>query len=79
MSPSIKTVKGGTRLVFDSVVGITNVVEGMHASIARGMISASVYSIIRGVTGALREGVDTSLNLLPSSDHRPLRLAPDGT
>jgi pimeloyl-ACP methyl ester carboxylesterase len=70
MSPSIKTVKGGTRLVFDSVVGITNVVEGMHASIARGMISASVYSIIRGVTGALREGVDTSLNLAPSSDHR---------
>jgi hypothetical protein len=35
MAISIPTIQGGTRLVFDSVQGITNVVEGMHETIAR--------------------------------------------
>jgi pimeloyl-ACP methyl ester carboxylesterase len=68
-------------LVFDSVEGITNVVERMHETIARhplpwerqpleptrahGIIAASVYATIRGVNGALREGVDRSFSLLP--------------
>jgi hypothetical protein len=34
MAISIPTIQGGTRLVFDSVQGITNVVEGMHETIA---------------------------------------------
>ncbi|MDO8862916.1 alpha/beta fold hydrolase [Haliea sp. E1-2-M8] len=61
------TIQGGLRLAFDSVAGVTNAVEGVHKSIARGPIAASVYAIIRGVNGALRQGVDRSLALLPGS------------
>ncbi len=87
MNTSIRTIQGGTRLVFDSVEGITNTVERMHETIARaplpfaappeqptrahGMIAAGVYRIIRAVNGGLRKGVDSSFGLLPE----PLRQA----
>ncbi len=35
MNTSIQAIQGGTRLVFDSVEGITNTVERMHETIAR--------------------------------------------
>ena len=81
MAISIPTIQGGTRLVFDSVQGITNVVEGMHETIARrplpwtpkplergrshGLIASSVYASIRGTTGLLREGTDQVFGLIP--------------
>jgi pimeloyl-ACP methyl ester carboxylesterase len=66
MTTSKQTVHGSTRLVFDSIQGITNAVEGMHETIgARGLIASSVYSIIRGVNGALRGGADLSFGLMP--------------
>jgi len=89
MNTSINTIQGATRLVFDSVEGITNTVERMHESIARtplllapvkparahGLIAASVYKVIRGINGGLREGVDRSFSLLP----RELRQAGNST
>jgi pimeloyl-ACP methyl ester carboxylesterase len=89
MNTSINTIQGATRLVFDSVEGITNTVERMHESIARtslllapvkparahGLIAAGVYKIIRGINGGLREGVDRSFSLLP----RELRQAGNST
>lgn len=81
MNTSIRTIRGGTRLLFDSVEGITNTVERMHESIARtplrfmppaaqparahGLIAAGVYKVIRGINEGLREGVDKSFALLP--------------
>ena len=35
MAASIRSLQGGTRLLFDSVQGVTNTVERMHESIAR--------------------------------------------
>jgi len=68
MTTTIPTLRGGTRLLFDTVEGITNAVEGMHGTIGgRGAIASSVYSIIRGVNGALRVGVDQSFGLMPES------------
>ena len=89
MKTSINAIQGGTRLVFDSVEGITNTVERMHESIAKGplllapvqprrahgLIAAGVYKIIRGINAGLREGVDRSFSLLP----RELRQAGDST
>lgn len=72
-APSLRSIQGGARLVFDSVAGVTNAVEGVHRSIARGPIAASVYAIIRGINAGLRLGVDRSLALLPDSpdqEHR---------
>lgn len=71
-APSVRTVRGGLRLVFDAVAGVTNAVEGVHKAIARGPIAASVYAIIRGVNATLRQGVERSLALLPApllADH----------
>lgn len=83
MNRSIQTVQGAARLVFDSVEGITNIVEQMHETIARhplpwspqpseatrahGLIASAVYSVIRGANGALREGVEGSLGFIPDS------------
>jgi pimeloyl-ACP methyl ester carboxylesterase len=89
MNTSLNTIQGGTRLVFDSVEGITNTVERMHESIAQGpllltpvrpnrphgLIAAGVYKIIRGINGGLREGVDRTFSLLP----RELRQAGNST
>jgi len=89
MKTSLRTIQGSTRLVFDSVEGITNTVERMHASIARpplpwtdqarepvrphGLIASGVYSMIRGINGLLRTGVDTTFSLAADSgdSHRP--------
>ncbi len=79
MKTSINTIQGSTRLVFDSVEGITNTVERMHESIAQtpmllapiqpgrahGLIATGVYKVIRGINAGLREGVDRSFGLLP--------------
>jgi len=81
MNTSLQTIQGGTRLVFDTVEGITNTVERMHESIAgtpftlapallrptraHGPIAAAVYTIIRAINGGLRTGVDSSFALLP--------------
>ena len=66
MNAKIQAVQGSTRLAFDTVEGITNAVEGMHKAIGgRGLIASSVYSIIRGVNGVLREGVSLSFRLMP--------------
>jgi len=83
MKTSIQTLQGGSRLVFDTVEGITNTVERMHETIARlplpwarqpdelsrahGNIASAVYSAIRGVNGALRDGVDHSFGLIPEA------------
>ena len=69
MSTTIPTLRGSSRLLFDTVGGITNAVQGMHENIGgRGAIASSVYSIIRGVNGALREGADLSFGLMPEDD-----------
>ena len=81
MAVSRPTIQGGTRLVFDYVQGITNVVESMHETIAglpppwtprpyqngrsHGWIASSVYTAIRGTTGLLREGTDQVFSLIP--------------
>ena len=83
MSNSMQNLRGATRLLFDYIGGVTGVVEQMHETIARrpmpwssrpqeptsahGPIASNVYSIVRGVNGALREGVDRSLKFLPQS------------
>ena len=85
MHTSLQTLQGSTRLLFDSVEGITNKVERMHQTIARvplpfapppqqpsrahGLIAAGVYHMIRGVNASLREGVDRSFTALPSDQH----------
>ena len=81
MKRSLQTVQGGTRLIFDSIEGITTMVERMHETIARhplpwspqpeqptrahGLIASAVYASIRGVNGAMRASVDRSLSLVP--------------
>ena len=83
MKASIPSLHGASQLIFDTVGGITNAVEGMHETIARhplpwsraptepsrahGYIASAVYSGIRAVNGALREGVDQSFKLVPNS------------
>ena len=85
MALSISAIQGGTRLIFDSVEGITNTVEHMHETIARrplpwsprparptrahGLIASSVYHSIRGTNGLLREGTDRLLGLAAASLH----------
>lgn len=82
MQTSFRTTRGGTRLLFDSVQGITTTVERMHEKIARtatpwptpekrahGLIAAAVYRVIRGVNGGLRESIDWGFEQVPE----PLR------
>ena len=89
MNTSKQTLQGGTRLLFDTVEGITDAVERMHETIARaplpwgpqpaelgrahGVIASAVYSTIRGVNGALRKGVDLSFDMLPGAIDAPGR------
>ncbi len=77
----LSTARGATRLTFDSVEGIVNIVEQMHETIARhpmplarrpegnsrahGLVASSIYSLIRGVNATLREGVDLTMKLWP--------------
>jgi pimeloyl-ACP methyl ester carboxylesterase len=82
MKTSNQVLQGASGLTFDAITGITNAVEGMHRTIAgtalpqsnqpHGMIAASVYSTIRAVNGVLREGIDRSLNALPSIGKIPI-------
>ncbi|MFT4767512.1 MAG: pimeloyl-ACP methyl ester carboxylesterase [Glaciecola sp.] len=80
MNPSIKTVQGTTRLMFESVDLISNTVEDMHETIARrafvwspppqektyahGAIATAVYDVIRRVNRSLQKGVNHSFDLL---------------
>ena len=86
MAISIRALQGGTRLVFDSVEGITNTVEHMHETIARrplpwsprparptrahGLIASSVYHSIRGTNGLLRAGTDRLFGLAAANFDR---------
>lgn len=79
MASTLRTVQGGTRLVFDTVQAVTNSVERMHETVARhplpwseqpdepgrahGLIASGVYAAIRGINGALREGIDRTFSL----------------
>lgn len=81
MINSTSTAQGSTRLIFDSIEGITTAVEQMHETIAagplvftprggkttgaHGPIASSIYTAIRGVNGLLREGADHTFKLLP--------------
>ena len=80
MYPSFDTTRGGTRLLFDSVEGITTTVERMHEKIAatalprpasargaHGAIATLVYRAIRAINAGLREGVDWSLEQVPDA------------
>ena len=83
MTTRLKSLIGGTQLVFDAVEGITNTVEGMHANIAatplalipgitpparsHGAIAASVYAVIRATNASLRYTVTSSLPLFSGS------------
>lgn len=89
MNTSMQTIRGTTRLAFDSIEGVTNAVEQMHETIARhplpwspqpsrptqahGVIASAVYAVIRGVNSALRDGVDHSFGLLPHGSDEPHR------
>lgn len=89
MTESMDTLRGATRLTFDAIEGLINTVERMHETIARrplpwqprpaaetrshGIVAASVYSVIRGANGALREGADWSMNALPAPARVPSR------
>lgn len=84
MNTPLRTAHGTTRLAFDSVEGVTNIVERMHETIARrplpwssqpdepgrehGLIASGVYSVIRGVNSVLREGVDRSFAMVPVAE-----------
>ena len=94
MPADLSSVRGATRLTFDSVEGIVNVVEQMHETIARrplplsprpeggsrahGLIASSIYSVIRGVNATLREGVDLSMKLWPQQADKPNRSSQEG-
>jgi len=83
MRTSTRTLHGGSRLLFDTVEGITNSVEHMHETIARralpwstqptelsrahGHIASAVYTTIRGTNNALRAGLDSAFSLLPKT------------
>lgn len=79
MKASIQSVQGTTRLLFDSVEGISNAVEQMHETIARhplpwssnpsaptqahGIIASTVYSGIRRANGLVRQGTDFAFSI----------------
>lgn len=81
MKASNRALHGSSRLIFDTVQGITNTVEHMHETIARqplpwaeqptelsnahGYIASAVYAAIRGANSALRSGLDGALAVLP--------------
>ncbi len=81
MKVSSRALHGGSRLIFDTVEGITNSVEHMHETIARralpwasqptelrkthGHIAAAVYATIRGTNSVLRTGLDSAFTMLP--------------
>lgn len=69
-----QTVHGATRLGFDAVHGVTNIVEGMYRNISStpppfgtapegraGGIAGLVHEAVRQVNGAVRFGVDSAL------------------
>ncbi|HZP13923.1 MAG TPA: hypothetical protein VFB36_16010 [Nevskiaceae bacterium] len=74
-------VRGIAKLAFDSVAGMTDLVEGMHANIAaaplpfdrkvrrrtRG-ITGLVYAAIREISHLVGEGTDHLMKIMPSDD-----------
>ncbi|MEZ4239372.1 MAG: hypothetical protein R3F59_25095 [Myxococcota bacterium] len=63
-----RDLRGATRLAVDATVGVTDVVEAMHRTIASApfapvfrALGAPVYATVRGVTGAVGAGIDRAL------------------
>jgi pimeloyl-ACP methyl ester carboxylesterase len=69
-------VRGASRLVIDATLGITDIVESMHANIARvpiataskennrtGGLTRIVYGAVRGVTRTVGAGLDAAIAL----------------
>jgi pimeloyl-ACP methyl ester carboxylesterase len=83
---NLQDIRGLTRLGFDATLGITSLVETMHANIAAGIgfvgvrreraqgISGLVYRCVRAVTKVAGGGVDALLGAVPSpiSDPQPV-------
>jgi pimeloyl-ACP methyl ester carboxylesterase len=76
---SASDVRGIARLTFDSIAGITDIVESMHHTIASvapivgraqegrtGGITGAVYRTVRGTARAVGFGVDMALGFAPS-------------
>jgi hypothetical protein len=74
MRPDTSDLLGATRLAIDAVAGLTDVVEAMHGTIARGPllprpagtirtrgITGLVYACIRGTTSAMAGAIDGAL------------------
>lgn len=74
MRPGVFDLLGATRLAVDATAGLTDVVEAMHRTIARGPllprpvgavrargITGLVYACIRGTTSVVGGAVDTAL------------------
>ncbi len=72
--PSPKKLRGSSRLAVDAVTGLTDLVEAMHAEIARLPLTAGgsrttgitglVYRSVRGVTRLVGGGLDLALGAL---------------
>jgi pimeloyl-ACP methyl ester carboxylesterase len=72
--PSAQQLRGASRLAVDATTGVTNLVEAMHAEIARlpltrgrgrtGGIAGLVYGSVRGVTKLVGGGLDLALGAL---------------
>lgn len=72
--PSPKQLRGSSRLAVDAVTGLTDLVEAMHAGIARpplaearertSGITGLVYRSVRGVTRLVGGGLDLALGAL---------------
>ena len=74
-SNHITDLRGGSRLAVDAVTGITDLVQALHGTIARGPlalagpraggavagITALVYDSVRGITRAVGSGIDRAL------------------
>jgi len=72
--PSLQQLRGASRLAVEATAGITDLVEAMHAEIARlpltapreraGGITGLVYSSVRGMTHLVGGGLDAALGAL---------------
>lgn len=76
LSNHITDLRGGSRLAVDAVTGITDLVQTLHGTIARGPlalagpraggavagVTALVYDSVRGITRAVGSGIDRALD-----------------
>ncbi len=87
MEHTVRSVRGGVRLLFDVLAGVVHTVERMHDTIARlpvpwatdpdpapgahGPIAAATYGAIRTGAGWIREALDTALELAVPASSAP--------